>query len=127
MTLRPFLLSTVLFPLAALAGTALGNPVAGILLVDGADVHVQDVIATPCNTTTPDSFVILDTLQVNQSSSFQLFNDTYCDMIINVRWSPGGPLVAVPVSGFDELDVDPSGATITIELDESAGTATFTQ
>jgi len=118
-----FLFAFALLPLAASASTIVGNPTVGIVLTQGNDVHVQRIDATLCGTSSPQVHTIATTLDYLDDVDVQLDEDEYCALTAHIQWSPGGPVDAVSVTGFTDLDLDAAYGDLTIELDAGAQSA----
>jgi len=121
--IKKLLLSAVaLLPVTALASTIFGNPNAGVLVVDGADVYVHSVKAYKCTS----GFQVInvgETLDQWESASITFDAGSYCDVVVRLRWSPGDELEPVAVGGFDTLSISGSGSAFDIELSEALGKA----
>ncbi len=124
--MKKFLLTVALalVPLATLASTMIGNPSTSVVLVDGDGVYVQKVTAYRC--TTGSQIIPVDaTLDEWEEAEIEFTSADFCDVIVKVRWTPTEELTSVAVNGYDTLSIDSEGAAFTIDLDETARTATF--
>lgn len=122
--MKTLIAALFLLPLTAAASTVVGNPNSGILVIDGADVYVHSVKAYRCS----GGSQVIDvntTLDQWESANLTLQEANYCDVVVRLRWSPGGSLEPVAVGGFDLLTISTSGSAFDIELDESTGKATI--
>lgn len=119
---KSMLAALVVLPLSAIASTVVGNPNAGITVVDGAGVYVHSVKAYRCTS----GFQVLavdETLDQWDSAGLVFEAGNYCDVVVRLRWSPGLALEPVSVVGFDVLSIVGTGGAFEVELDESAGKA----
>jgi hypothetical protein len=117
-----FLSVLATLPLAATASTIVGNPNSSVVVVDGAGVYVHSVKAYRCSS----GYQLIpvdDTLDQWDAANITFDEADYCDVVVRLRWSPGGALEPVAVGGFDVLSIDSSGGAFAIELDESQGKA----
>lgn len=109
----------------SLASTVVGNPTSDLSVVDGDDVHIEEVEMLGCTTGT-ETVVIDATLDQGEHLPFDLPDGTYCGLRVHLRWDAGSSTDVVDVDGFDEIVVSESGDAVTVELDETATGATLT-
>ena len=116
--MKQLMILAMLLPAAALGSTIFGNPTTEVVLVDGDDVFVHSVTAYRCGGGSQ-SIAVNTTLDQWDTTWITLGVDTYCDVVVRVRWTAGGEIVPVAVSGFDALVVSTSGSVLDIELSAS--------
>lgn len=118
------LFATLLVALSvpALASTIIGNPNTGVVLVAGPKTYVHAVVGSRC-AGSPVTLPVEAVLSPNDSAGIVFPEDSYCAIVVRVKWSPGGPLVDVNVDGFDEFKALSGAGAVQIELDASTQTA----
>lgn len=119
-------LTLSLTPIVTQASTVLGNPECDIVLTDAAQVEVVRLVAEECGTQDTDVVQVGATLEQWDVTSATLPDGVdYCALEVRVRWTPNGPLVDVPVDGFDVFTTDSSSATVEVQLHAGSEAATL--
>lgn len=108
---------------AAAASTIIGNPIIRVKLETGASAYVGDVRAYTCPGYV--DVAVDQTITTVSEATFELPEDTWCAMDIEVTWAGTGTVDVVPVDGFATLVTDETTPKRVISLSTSRQTATL--
>lgn len=112
-----------LLPIAAHGSSVLGNP-NGHIVALGGTLYVDRLVASACEGGGENHWT-QTTLDANDTVAISLSEDDYCQLQVDLRWTPSSPLVTVDVEGFSVFEVHTSGDKFAIELDTSSKDATL--
>lgn len=116
----PFILAST----PAAASTVLGNPSSQVSLDEDAEVHVEQAVATECDTGDALVVQISSTLLQGDAVAFSLDEGVdYCALTVTVRWAPGAAPSDVDVEGFGVLSTEAAEPEVEVLLDVGEGTA----
>lgn len=124
--MKKFLIALALTasPLVAAGSTLVGNPATGVVLAEGNDVYVHSIVGYRCGGGSQ-TIPIDVTLGELDSEPFEFDEDEFCEVVVRLEWTSTSSLESVAVTGYDTLDVDSTGSSFTIDLDQTNETATF--
>ncbi len=113
----------LLLALPGAASTLYGNPNVKLVLDSGGPVYIGAARAYACPGYETDA--VNDTLTTTTSLTASFSEGTWCDLVVQVKWSPGESYDNVPVDGFTTFVTDADEPQRTIHLDPVTRTATL--